>query len=351
MVPGRSDQQRLAVIAMGASAGGVDALTTVVAGLPSTLPAAVLIVLHVSPRGISVLPHILDKRCALPVSHATDGDALEAGRVYVAPPDVHLLVTRGRVHLSDGPRENGVRPAIDVLFRSAAYAYGSNVIGVVLSGTLDDGTAGLIAIKQRGGVGVVQDPAEAVFPGMPLSAARFADPDHIVPLDKLAQLLTGLVGGENDAQRRTASSVTGTFSNRGTDMAQTDHSDDRSADSQPGDPSEFTCPDCGGTLWEYEEGHIIRFRCRVGHAYSTESLLAEQKDALESALWAAVVALEERADLSLRLARRMQERGHRSGAARFDREVSDARRRAALVREAIARLSLPLSGAELGADA
>src|SRR5438105_1193476 len=324
-----ADDRGVAVIAVGASAGGVDAISTVVAGLPADLPAAVLVVLHVSPRGKSVLPHILSSRGPLPARHAADGERLEAGTVYVAPPDQHLVVQPGRVRVTGEPRENGVRPSVDTLFRSAALAYGPAVVGVVLSGTLDDGTAGLIAIKQHGGVAVVQDPAEAVFPSMPANAARFADPDHIVPLDKVPSLLAGIV--EEWAEERRARA-------RQTSDAQ-DQPDDASAAAQHGEPSEFTCPECGGTLWEQQEGDLLRFRCRVGHAYSVESLLADQREALEAALWGAVVALEERADLSTRLAQRMEDRGRGHRAGRYRREADDARRRAALVREAIAHLS------------
>lgn len=342
MARGSTNNHRLAVICMGASAGGVDALSAAVTGLPADLRAAVLIVLHVSPRGKSVLPQILDKRCQLPVAHAVDGEPLQAGRVYVAPPDRHLVVEDGVVRLSDGPRENGLRPSVDTLFRSAALSYGPDVIGVVLSGTLDDGTAGIIAIKQGGGVSVVQDPAEAVFPGMPRSAARFGDPDHIVPLDKLAPLLVNLVQDDTEEP----------ISTEGSAMPEIRNTDQRSADAQAGEPSEFTCPECGGTLWAQEEGPLLRFRCRVGHAYSTQSLLAEQTQSLEAALWAAVVALEERADLALRLARRMEGRGRANAAHRFELEVSDARRRAGLVREAIVHLSAPIDGEEeLEADA
>src|SRR5438270_816763 len=332
-----ADDGGVAVIVVGASAGGVDARSAVVAGLPADLPAAVLVVLHIAPRGKSVLPHILSTRGPLPARHAVDGEPLEAGRVYVAPPDQHLVVEPDRVRVTDQPRENAVRPSVDTLFRPAAHAYGPAAVGVVLSGTLDDGTAGLIAIKQHGGMAVVQDPAEAVFPSMPANAARFADPDHIVPLDKVAPLLAEIV--DEWSQERRA---------RAQRSDEHDQPADASAAAQHGDPSEFTCPECGGTLWEQQEGDLLRFRCRVGHAYSTESLLADQREALEAALWGAVVALEERADLAIRLARRMDEGGRSHRAGRYNREAGDARRRAGIVREAIAHLSLPDSE---GADA
>ena len=330
-----ADEDRLAVIVLGASAGGVDALSTVVAGLPPDIPAAVCVVLHVAPEGKSVLPHILESRGRLPARHPADGEALEAGKVYVAPPDLHLIVHRGRVRVTADPKENGLRPSVDTLFRSAAQAYGRRVIGVVLSGTLDDGTSGLLAIKQHGGVAVVQDPEEALFPSMPASAARFADPDHIVTLDKIPELLVNIVEERAAEQQPPQSDDVG-----GSLMEKTPEARDASAAAQPGEPSEFTCPDCGGTLWEYDEAGLLRFRCRVGHAYSTESLLAEQRDKLESALWAAVVALEERADLAGRLSDRIRGRG-RSGE-RFARESKDARERAARVRDAITHLKFPV---------
>src|SRR5436305_4371456 len=249
-----TEQTSVPVIVVGASAGGVDALSALVAGLPADLRAAVLVVLHLAPHGKSVLPHILSTRGPLPARHAVDGEPLEAGRVYVAPPDQHLVVEPGRVRVTDEPRENGVRPSVDTLFRSAAHAYGPAAIAVVLSGTLDHGTAGLIAVKQHGGVAVVQDPAEAVFPSMPANAVRFADPDHVVPLDKLPTLLAGLVDEWWQDRRADAQ--------RGTD----EHHQpaDPSAGAQHGEPSEFTCPECGGTLWEQHQGDLLRFRCRAG---------------------------------------------------------------------------------------
>ena len=245
MSRGNTQQKRLGVIVMGASAGGVDALSAAVGGLPADLPAAVLVVMHLSPRGKSVLPHILETRGQLRATHAVDGEPLEAGHVYVAPPDRHLLVEEGCVRVTSDPTENGVRPSVDTLFRSAAYAYGPRVIGVVLSGMLDDGTAGLIAIKNRGGVAVVQDPEEAVFPGMPASAVRFADPDHVVTLDKLPDLLVNLVEEmhDEDVARDELEMAVG-------DPPLEADQHERSAEAQPGEPSEFTCPECGGTLWE-----------------------------------------------------------------------------------------------------
>jgi two-component system chemotaxis response regulator CheB len=300
------------VIVMGASAGGVDALSAVVSGLPADLDAPVLVVLHVSPVGTSVLPEILSRVGPLRAHHAADGEKLQAGRIYVAPPDFHLEVVRGRVRVTRGPKENGVRPALDTLFRSAAQAYGRGVIGVVLSGTLDDGTAGLVEIKARGGVGVAQEPSSAMFPSMPENAVRFAGPDHVMAVDEIAPLLAKLT--EDGA------AVTNPESDAGLEEPQ-------------GPPTEFTCPECGGTLWEIPVAgeRLIRLRCRVGHAYSLDSLMQEQLGSLEAALWAAVVALEERRDLAERLAGRMTARS--SGRARrYQMEARAAGRKAEQIR-------------------
>ena len=187
------------IVVVGASAGGVEALVDLAASLPADLPAAVLVVLHVPSTRTSVLPHILNQNGPLRAGHASEGEPIERGRIYVAPPDRHLLVRTGHVHLTLGPPENGHRPAVDPLFRSAARAYGSRVIGVVLSGTLDDGTAGMLAIKAHGGLGVVQGPADARYPGMPGSAAAHATVDHVLTAASMGRLLARLSNGRAGA--------------------------------------------------------------------------------------------------------------------------------------------------------
>jgi two-component system chemotaxis response regulator CheB len=327
------------LIVVGASAGGVEALHALVAGLPSDLPAAVCVVLHVPAAGTSMLPQILGRAGRLPAQHARDGELLRHGHVYVAPPDSHLVVERARLRLMAGPRENGHRPSVDVLFRSAAQAYGPRVIGVVLSGTLDDGTAGLLAIKRRGGLAVVQQPADARYPGMPQSALEHVVVDHALPVTEIGPTLgrlareavrasVGAPSADLDEEIRAAE----------LDLARLNQADFL------GDPSVYTCPECHGSLWELHDGELLRFRCRVGHAYTAESLLAGQASALEAALWAALRALEEKASLASRLVKQSTDRGYGLAAERFEEQEQDARQRAAVIREALLVNDVSISG-------
>jgi two-component system chemotaxis response regulator CheB len=276
------------IVVVGASAGGVEALSQLARGLPPQIPAAIFVVLHTPPFGNSVLPLILKRAGRLPVAHARDGEPIQTGRIYVAPPDHHLLVGRGFVRLVRGPRENRNRPAVDPLFRTAARAYGRRVVGVVLSGTLDDGTAGLMAIKRLGGVAIVQDPDDALFAGMPQSAIENVEVDHVVPLDFVADLLDKLAREpvEETEEESVPEDLDKEAAIEALDLAAIENGE------RPGTPSTFACPECGGTLWELQEGELTRFRCRVGHAFSPDSLLAEQSEALETALWSAFRALE-----------------------------------------------------------
>ncbi|HTZ85635.1 MAG TPA: chemotaxis protein CheB [Solirubrobacteraceae bacterium] len=284
------------IVVIGASAGGVEALGTLTAGLPAELGASVFVVLHVMSGGKSVLPQILSRKCALTVAAADDGEEIERGQVYVAPPDHHMLIADGHVRLTHGPRENGHRPAVDPLFRSAARAFGRRVIGVVLSGALDDGTAGLRMICEAGGVALVQDPAGALYPSMPASALEHTPQARAVPLGQLADAICAAIDeplGEDEPPSGNPI--------KSSPVAEPDRSDD---DPRAGVLTALTCPECGGALWEHDEHGVIRFKCHVGHAYSSESLEASQAESLEGALWAGLRSLQERADLFNRLARR-----------------------------------------------
>jgi two-component system chemotaxis response regulator CheB len=313
------------IIVLGASAGGVEALSRVVADLPGDLPASVFIVLHIPPMA-SALPQILGRRSKLPVAHAIDGEPIEPGRVYVAPPDRHLLLQSGQVRVVPGPKENGHRPAVDPLFRTAALAYGSRVVAVILSGSLDDGTAGLRAVKSRGGMAVVQDPEEALYRGMPMHAVEGDHPDLILPLAEIGKALADLAESSPDRQEQGGDAMPDELE---AELEWT-HPDLESRETNPplGRPSGFTCPECHGALWELHDGELVRFRCRVGHGFSSGSLVAVQSDDVEAALWTAFRALEERAALCRKLAGRATERQHRHSAGHFERQAAHAEHRA-----------------------
>jgi two-component system chemotaxis response regulator CheB len=318
------------IIVVGASAGGVEALTTLVRGLPADLPAAVFVVLHIPPQSSSMLPAILDRAGPLPAHAAIDGLPIARGHIYVAPPDHHLIVERERMRVVRGPRENRHRPAVDVLFRSAAWEYGPRVVGVVLTGTLDDGTAGLWAIKQRGGIAVVQDPDDALYPGMPRSALAHVDVDHSVPVRDIAPLLQQL------AHEQAAQLLDGKVDimEQEVNIAKQNGGAAR-IDPVLGQPSAFSCPKCGGVLHEIHDGEYVRFRCRVGHAFSAESVLAEQSEALEMALWTALNTLEESISLNKRMAQQARERGQSWLADRFDGKRHEAEQRVAAIRQVL----------------
>lgn len=321
------------IIVVGASAGGVEALTYLVKHLPSDLNATILIVLHVPTHGTSVLPHILKRAGKLPVSHPKDGEPIRQGQIYVAPPDYHLLVKPGYLHLTRGPRENNHRPAIDPLFRTAARAYGQRVVGVVLTGVLDDGTAGLKAVKMRGGVAVVQHPDDAMYSGMPLSAINNVDDiDQVLPLADIPDALVALA---NTPVQTNAEIPVPQEIEIESELAELDMNV-LNNEKRPGKPSPFACPDCGGTLWDLSQGDLLRFRCRTGHAYSAETLLAKQGDALEDALWIALRALEEKASLSGRMASRMRDRNQSLSAQRLEEQAQDAHKHATIIRDLLA---------------
>lgn len=313
------------IILIGASAGGVQAVSELVRNLPADLPAAVFVVIHLAPFGTSAMPAILSRSGPLKAVHPTDGEPIVPGRIYVAPPDHHLVIEDGHVRLSRAPTENGHRPAVDVLFRSGALAYGPRAVGVVLTGNLDDGTIGLATLKKHGGIAVVQDPEEADYSGMPRSAVENVAVDHVCPLGEIAPLLAELA-------RRVVEDPTPPEADPETDDMKSDleHGVDREG---KGKPSAFTCPDCGGTLFEKSEKELAHFRCRVGHAYSLESLLARQVATLEATLWAAVRALEENAALARRMEAWMRRSGKApAGEARYARRAEEAEHHAEALR-------------------
>ncbi len=321
------------IIVVGASAGGVEALKELVAHLPPDLPAVVFVVVHVPAYHTSAMPNILTRASPLEAVHPQDGETIQPGCIYVAPPDQHLLINNGHIHLSRGPRENGHRPAIDPLFRSAANAYGPRVVGVILSGMLDDGSLGLATVKGRGGVAIVQDPADALYSDMPNNAIRNVPVDYILPLHEIGPLLARLAAEE--AAREEGEVL---MENKPEATEAEIVRNDKALlerNGRPGEPTVLTCPDCGGVLWELHNGNLLRYRCHVGHAYSAESLMLEQANTLEAALWTAVRALEEKASLARRMAARANKHATRLMAARFEAQALDAEQRAALVRQVL----------------
>jgi two-component system, chemotaxis family, protein-glutamate methylesterase/glutaminase len=327
------------LVVVGASAGGVEALRAMAAGLPAGFPACVIVVLHVPATAPSALPAILRRAGPLPARQAVNDDPLTPGMILVAPPDHHIIVYDDAVTISHGPRENGHRPAIDVLFRSAARTRAARTVGVVLSGALDDGAAGLVAIAQRGGACVVQDFEEALHDSMPRAAAAAVPSSRVVDMAAMPAVLEELVRGPARAPSRAPALME-------VETAMADM-DPRAmhAERRPGRPSGFACPDCHGALFEINDGPILRFRCRVGHAWSPESLAAQQAADLESALWMALRNLEENAALSRQLASRAKEDGHDLASERFASDADEAVHAAELLRELIQRMAEGLPAA------
>jgi len=296
------------IIVIGASAGGIEALKELVGGFPPDLPASVFVVVHLSPSFPSLLPDILSRCGPLPAGHPENGEEIVPGRIYVAPPDHHITLEPGLIWVTRGPRENGHRPAVDPLFRTAARAYGPRVVGVVLTGALDDGTAGLMSIKSRGGVAVVQDPNEAVAPAMPRNAIAHVKVDHILPLSKISSFISRLarepIGGKEVAAMEKKKLT---------------------------EPSSMTCPECHGSMVESEVNGLVQFQCHVGHIFSLDGMASAQAEALESALWAGVRALEE----SEGLARRISSRSERKIAGRLLEKAEAMRGHAELLRNVL----------------
>jgi two-component system, chemotaxis family, protein-glutamate methylesterase/glutaminase len=319
------------IIVIGGSAGGVGALKRLVGSLPHDLAAAVLVVLHIGARR-SALPEILSAAGPLPAAYPADGDPLLIGRIYVAPPDRHLIVERDRVRLTRGPVENRTRPAIDPLFRSAAQVYGPKVVGVILSGLRSDGTAGFFEIKRRGGTTVVQDPDEAEFPDMPLSALRHTTVDHCAPVAAIADLLAELSG----RMRREGAARAGMAGGGAGGAARIEKGEENAAvtggyDFKP--PVALTCPNCGGALADMTEHTLPYFVCHIGHRYAASDMDEAQFREMEKALEVALRSLGERAALC----RRMVEAARGRGATAFAGQWQDAEHEAQERKEVLRR--------------
>ena len=325
------------VFVVGASAGGFNALRRLAAELPRDLDAAVLVVLHVAPDFPSSLPQFLEAVGRLPAVQASHDDAIVPGRIYVAPPDHHMLVHDSRIVLSRGPRENFSRPAIDPLFRSAAQTYGPKVTGVVLSGTLGDGTVGLMVIKAHGGTTVVQDPKDLKYSQMSELAIESAPIDYILPIEKIAALLVDRANGSSSKTGKTDSMETSI--EHSPDLVERDLKAQVEGQ-RSGQTAIYSCPECGGTLWQVDEQKMVQqFRCHVGHAYAPDALLNGISNNMENALWTAVRALVERATLNRQIAKRLRDNGREARAQSMEEQAALDDHNMKIIRENILGLA------------
>ncbi len=320
------------IVVIGGSAGGIEALRRICEGLPADFPAAVFVVLHISPKSRSVMPDLLSRAGKLPARHPQDDEPIKRGVIYVAPPDMHMLLRPGHVILRRGPQENRTRPAIDPLFRSAAVAYGSRVIGVLLSGLLDDGCAGLLAIKSCGGLCVVQEPNDAMWSEMPRNALAHANVDHCVPVADMPDLLSCLVHEPPGPQPSIPDHLAVETSIAAQELPMVREP------VQLGHPSHLSCPQCGGVLNEVADEGSTRFRCQIGHAFTAESLLAAQDDELERAMDSALRMHRERVALFRRMQEKSEAQAMPHAAARWRTGADESEHAAKVIGEALINL-------------
>lgn len=321
------------IIAIGASAGGIDALRYLASALPARFDAAILVAMHLAEDFPSGLEQVLTRSGVLPARFAQGGEKIENGQIYIAPPRWHLLLNADqRLELGRGPRENRARPAIDPMFRSVALCCGPRAIGVVLSGMLGDGAAGLLALKQCGGVTVVQEPADAAFSEMPMQALQRTRPDHVAALAALPALLKKLVqqpaGKPVPVPDRLRFEVEIARSGR-SKMSEMDRIGRRSV---------LACPDCHGVMWEIDEGELVRYRCHVGHAYTAESMRSAIDENLARALGSALRALDERVAIAEKLRDSAAANQHRKSVELWQHRVDEAQREADIIRESLINL-------------
>jgi two-component system, chemotaxis family, protein-glutamate methylesterase/glutaminase len=312
------------IIVIGSSAGGVETIPRLLSYLPSDLPAAIFVTLHIPPFLKSLLPQIIQRQGRLPAIHPRNHSKFSPGKIFVAPPDFHLMLSDGKINLSHGPRENNHRPAIDALFRSAAIEHEQRVIGVLLTGTLADGVAGLQEIKTRSGVTIVQDPEEALFPEMPMNALQDVEIDHCLPIAEIAKLLTKLANEPISAKGGNI---------KGKKEAPSTQSPNTTGLRPDAVPFPLVCPECQGPLWESAQGGLTRYQCLVGHRYTSENILSAQGEELERSLWVALRTLEERVNLQKRLAGKAKEAGQRQSERSFLSRAKENQRHARALRQ------------------
>lgn len=321
------------IIVIGASAGGFEAIKKLVGDLPIDFGASLFIVWHMSPDIRGVLPQVLNRLDTIYAAHAYDGESIAPNRIYVAPPDRHLLIEKGRVRVTRGPKENRFRPAVDPLFRSAAYAYGKHVIGVILSGALDDGTAGLWTIKHHGGIAIVQNPLDAEVPSMPENAMREVDIDYSVSVSEMPDLLVRL-----SQEEVTDNSEMEMEGDKKTEIEIRIAAEDSAFESgimKFGELTPFTCPDCHGVLSTLKDGKLMRFRCHTGHAFSADSLLTTVTENIEDSLYSAIRGVEEGIMLLYHIGDHYAEINQTRLAALYFKKAQEAEQRVQQVRQAV----------------
>ena len=304
-----------------------------VKGIPEGFPAAVFIVLHLPPYSTNFIPEILGKLGPLPAVQPQDGEPIQIGLIYVAAPDHHLLLENGKVIIKRGPKENRFRPSIDALFRSAAFTYGPRVIGIVLSGMLDDGTSGLWSVKRMGGVAIIQDPLDAAFPAMPANVLEFVEVDHQVPVAQMAALLFRLTGEPLPKKPKIPGKEMKMLEME--IVIATHDNAFQMGIIEMGELTPFTCPECHGALTKLKEGNIMRFRCHTGHAYTISALLSEVSESIEDLLWQAMRGLEESNMLLEQLGRHFEQADQEGAAQLFLSKARYMAKQARVIHDAI----------------
>ncbi len=320
------------IVAIGTSAGGVEALLYLAERLPTNLPAAILVTIHLPSHRQSVLDELLSRAGPLPAKFATDAEPLRNGHIFIAPPDRHLLVENDRLLLGVGPRENNTRPALDPMLRSVAVCCGSRSVGVVLTGTLGDGASGLWAVSRCGGVSVVQHPDDAAFPDMPENALRMIEPDHVARLKDMAALIENIVHQPAGGQVRIPQEIKLEVEIAKGGRANMDNMD------RIGRRSLLACPDCHGVMWEIDEGGLTRYRCHVGHTYTAELMDIAVDENLHRALASALRALEEKVVLARKLQKQAAEHGHHLMQNIWTERIRDYEHELTVVRDAVRRM-------------
>jgi two-component system chemotaxis response regulator CheB len=326
---GNADIGSQRIIVLGASAGGFEAFKKIIQNLPADFDAPIFIVWHMSPDIRGILPQVLNRLNTIVAAHAYNNEEIKPNRIYVAPPDYHMLIKEGRILVTHGPKENRFRPAIDPLFRSAAYAYGNRVIGVILSGALDDGTAGLWAVKHYGGIAIVQDPKDAEVPSMPANAMREVKVDYCVGVSELPQLLVRLskqpltenAGVMKDEQTKKEIDIAAEETAMKNGVLKFD------------DLTPYTCPECHGVLSRLQNDNIIRYRCHTGHAYSSDTLMTAITERIEDSLYSAIRGMDESIILLNHIGDHYAEANQPKLAALYFKKAREAQERSQLVRK------------------